>query len=180
MKIAALILATLGTLILIALGAYVMLSKNSEQQRTPASQSTNPFGFANESSNTSSSERTLALTTDDGKQVYVPDFTKEEQPEWAGPDSGYNVSGNGTGSYAITFYPAETENGQAQFSIALLVEPLGESRHLAERALKERTGLSDSELCSLDVQVFTSIHVNETYAGYDLGLSMCPGATPLP
>lgn len=180
MKRIALVLAVLAALIFIALGAYLVFSRNVEQQPASGPQTTNPFGFANSTSTVSSSERTLALVTDEGGRVYVPDFTQTEQPDWAGPDAGYNVVGDGTGSYAITFYPSDSENTQAQFSIALLAEPLGESRLLAERALREQTGLTDAELCSLDVQVFTSIHVSDVYAGYDLGLSTCPGATALP
>lgn len=178
MKRAALILLVLGLMIFVALGAYLFLSQGTEVPQNSGTPSGNPFGFSTNTSGTSE-DRTLMLVTEDGKTLYAQDFTASGQPDWAGPDSGYSVAGDGASAFSITYYPAEGAV-PAQFSISLLAEPLGETRLKAEAALRERTGLTSDELCSLDAQVFTSIHVNETYAGYDLGISSCAGATPLP
>ncbi|HRH55447.1 MAG TPA: hypothetical protein PK609_01105 [Candidatus Paceibacterota bacterium] len=179
MKRAALVFFVLGLLICIALGAYLLLS-NSSDPSAPTNPTTNgnPFSF---SSGSVSSADTIALTLDSGATVSVLNFTKEDQPEWAGDSAGYQVAGDAdNSSFLITYIPADDSGSQAQFLVALLSEPVGAARSSAEAALKTRLALSNSELCSLDVQVWTNADVNSMYAGKDLGLSFCPGSTQLP
>jgi hypothetical protein len=176
MKRAALVLLLLGTLIFIGLGAYLLLSQGRSEEPVPVpSQGGNPFGFL-----TGADSDSLKLTLDDGSAVAVPDFTETDQPDWAGESAGYQVAGDAMGSYLITYIPADQQGSQAQFLIALLAEPLGANRLAAEAELKSALGLSEAELCMLDAQVWTNGTVNQTYEGYDLGLSFCPGATALP
>ena len=183
MKRAALIIGLLGALILIALGAYLLLSSSEkgEEVVVPAEQGTNPFGFnAGSSGATGSVNGGIELALADGSVAVVPDFTKTDQPAWAGPSAGYQVAGDDDTSYLITYIPADDMGSQAQFLISLAQEPLGEVRRQAENALLQRLNLSAAELCKLDVQVWTDDSVNATYAGQDLGLSYCPGAVVLP
>ena len=176
MKRAALILVLLGTLIFIALGAYLFLSQGRSTEPVPSTPSNgNPFGFLNGADSTS-----LKLELTDGSIVSVPNFTETEQPDWAGESAGYQVAGDASGSYLITYIPADEFGSQAQFLVALLAEPLGASRLAAEAELKASLSLSEGEICMLDAQVWTNDSVNATYAGRDLGLTFCPGATPLP
>lgn len=176
MKRAALILLLLGTLIFIALGAYLFLSKDrSESVPSASTPGGNPFGFL-----TGTNSESLTLALDDGSAVAVPDFTKTDQPDWASESAGYQVAGDASGNYLITYIPADQSGSQAQFLIALLAEPLGANRTAAQAELKATLGLSEPELCKLDVQVWTNGDVNAAYQGYDLGLSFCPGATTLP
>ena len=178
MKRVALVLTILGLLLLIAVGAYLLLVRDIEGEPEPGPAGSDPFGFLPGASG--SNDDTLPLTLDDGSTVSVPDFTASNQPDWAGESSGYQVAGDADGDFLITYIPADQFGSQAQFLISLLQEPLGEVRRRAESALKVRLGISEQELCGLDAQVWTGSDVNETYAGYDLGLSFCPGATVLP
>ena len=66
------------------------------------------------------------------------------------------------------------------FAIGIFQEPLGASRRKAEDKLRSLLGVSDTELCRLTTTVMVPPSVNEAYAARNLGLSFCPGATPLP
>lgn len=176
MKRAALILLVLGALILVALGAYLLLVPKTSDAPVSPGAGGNPFGF----SAGGTTNETLSLTLDDGSTVVVPDFTSIEQPEWASEAAGYQVAGNADADFLITYIAPDTFGSQAQFIISLSSEPLGEVRKKAETALKARLQVSESELCKLDVQVWTSADVSLAYAGGDLGLSFCPGAVTLP
>lgn len=177
MKRTALILLILSALIFIAIGAYFFLSRGQDVA-PPAQFGGNPFGFAG--TGTVGTENALELVLEDGSSVSIPDFTKIDQPEWAGESAGYQVAGNADADFLITYIPADTYGSQAQFLVSLATEPLGEIRADAEAALRTRLSLSNQELCGLDVQVWTDDAVNAAYAGRDLGLSFCPGATVLP
>lgn len=117
----------------------------------------------------------IRLTLSDGSTADVPDFTKDTQPEGASAENGYQVGGNDDDVFQILYYPND-----AGFLISLLAEPIGENRLKAEAALRGKLQLPDAELCKLRVEVATSIHVNEAYAGQNLGLSFCAGAVRLP
>lgn len=78
-------------------------------------------------------------------------------------------------TYGI-YYNQETENGM----VLLFSENLSLTRLLAERKLKEVTGLSDQAICDLDIRVLTNEMVNRSYSGFDLGFSFCPGSESLP
>ena len=179
MKRAAIVLAILGVLVLLAVFAYLFLLRQVESpaEAVPVP-GANLFGFS--VGEDREPQDTLALALDDGTSVAVPDFTKENQPEWAGESAGYLVAGSETGDYLITYIMPDRFGSQAQFLVSLLTEPLGEARTEAERALAARLLLSEQELCALDVQVWTRTDVNDAYAGKDLGLSFCPGSTQLP
>lgn len=65
------------------------------------------------------------------------------------------------------------------FAVALLKEPLAESRVLAENFLLSRLSISREELCALDVFVSTTYTINPYYAGVDVGFATCDGSLPL-
>jgi hypothetical protein len=168
-----LIVIIFGALALAAAAIIGSLAFFGPDDSAPAQNGTNPFGFADGTGTSASSTLRIALV--DGTETTVPDFTKESQPSWASVEAGYQVGGSDESAYQILYFP---EN--SGFLISLLKEPLGENRRHAERELKAKLGLSEAELCKLQAQVATSIDVNETYAGQELGLSFCVGAIELP
>lgn len=156
-------------LLLLGIGVYFFLVKD-----TPEPPSGNdPFGGVG--AGTRVPPNMIRLTLTDGTTADVPDFTKEVQPEGASAENGYQVGGSDDAPFQILYYPND-----AGFLISLLAEPLGENRLKAEAALRGKLQLPDAELCKLNAQVATSIYVNETYAGQNLGLSFCSGAVRLP
>lgn len=173
------IVLSIAFIALLIFGAYALTRQDSEIPQEPTQP--DPFnpGSTGGVTNGAAPEGKLVLTLSDGTTAYVDDFTEEGQPEWAGPDSGYNVAGSGSDSFAITYYPPDADSS-AEISVSLLKEPIGEARREAETALRERFGLSDDQFCKLSVGVYTLLSVNEQYAATDLGLSFCPGAVPLP
>lgn len=161
------------------MGGYFLLSGvGSVPEPTATTTSPNPFGNPAGSitpvTTTPTSDST-PLVFRDNSTVVVSNFIPANQPTWANTTSGYLIAGSGEDVYEITFIPQSS-----YFSIGILAEPLGSNRLLAEQALQQKLRLSVAQICKLSIQVFTSISVNETYAGRDLGLSFCPGATVLP
>jgi len=65
------------------------------------------------------------------------------------------------------------------FTIALLEEPISDTRVAAEQALEKTLGISEAQMCSLNYNVLVPHEVNQFYSGKNLGFSFCPGATPL-
>ncbi|HEX8591506.1 MAG TPA: hypothetical protein VF696_02025 [Candidatus Paceibacterota bacterium] len=172
MKKIFLIVAAIVALILV-LTAFLAFRASRQVSEVPVN--TNPFGGLVGSTTPSGTRPgSLSIPTQDGT-VDVPDFTREGQPSWAGPDTGYQVAGSESDSYHILYYP----EGHG-FNITLLAEPLGETRRSAEAELRARLGLPDTSICKLAVTVNTVAFVSEIYAGRNLGLSFCTGSTKLP
>lgn len=117
----------------------------------------------------------LLIQLASGGSLQVPNFTQINQPPIAGPQTGYQVAGASESAYQILFFPEDS-----YFLISLFEEPLGETRRAAETELQNTLKLSQQELCMLNSDVFTTIDVNEQYAGQDLGLSFCQQSVPLP
>ena len=169
MKRAVIIVAIILLVLVVAGALFLLLRPNAEPvPGTPI----DPFGFG---SGTRDPQDSLSVTLADGSVTSVPDFTKENQPAWASATNGYQVGGSDEGAYHIVYFPDDSG-----FLISLLTEPLGANRLNAEDEIRAKLQLPEAELCKLNVRVATSIHVNETYAGQNLGLSFCPGAVRLP
>lgn len=118
---------------------------------------------------------TLQLSLRDGTKVEVLDFTTKNQPTTSSAINGFQVAGSNTGEYQILYYPQNSG-----MLISLFTEPLGAVRLDAERELISVLGLSSQQLCLLTVDVRTTEKVSSVFGGRNLGLSFCPGATPLP
>lgn len=117
------------------------------------------------------------LTLSDGGTVQVRDLTVGKTPAELGNATYYELTeGDATAEerFSITY------GTDSSFSIALLMEPLSESRAAAEEYLRQKLGLSDQQLCGLYITVAVPNYVNEFYSAADVGLSFCPGATRLP
>ena len=139
----------------------------------------NPAGNATTSSDGGSSTGTIFLTTTSGGKVSVPDFTQGKRSMPIGSYQFYLLTNN-----------QDVEGPAAQFeilygtdssiTITLLKEPLGAARLAAEDTLKSFIAVSDATFCTFNVHVGVPFGVNKFYASQNLGLSFCPGATPLP
>jgi len=165
------ILVIIGILVTFA---FLSLKKNTAQV-LPA-QNENPFGTEGTTKPAAVGSMPILLT--DGTTASVPDFTKESQPSWAGP-TGYLVAGTDIGDYMIVYVPSDGK-AASQFLITIYAEPIGAMRKTAEAALRNRLGMTDTQLCSVDVTVATAPGVSDTYDGTNLGLSFCPGSVKLP
>ncbi|MEJ0053390.1 MAG: hypothetical protein WDN10_01505 [bacterium] len=181
MKAKLIITAAVILVAIIAVLAFYLIRPHSAELpvQNPA---TNPFGTPAGTVTTTSgtSSDLLPVILNDGSTVQVPDFTKSNQPDWAGPAAGYQVAGSVTSDFVITYILPDPTTQRPQFLITLLAEPLGSVRLAAEQALRTALELSDTQLCALDTVVSAGPGVNDAYAGKSLGLSFCPGATKLP
>jgi hypothetical protein len=70
---------------------------------------------------------------------------------------------------------------EGSFAISLNREPLGEVRRDAEQYLRNMLGISETQMCSLNYYISTTVYVNSRYGSMgNLGFSFCPGAVALP
>ena len=161
-------------LIVVAGGVYFFMKKPALTQPS----ATNPFGSV-PSQNVLPTGDILTVTFSDGTQASVPNFTKTNQPSWAGP-SGYEVAGTPDADFLITYIPKDSAGHREQFLITLQKEPLGATRKAAEDALRQKLQLTNAQLCALDTQVRAAPGLNDAYNGQILGLSFCSGSVMLP
>ncbi len=95
----------------------------------------------------------------------------------------------GNGTYSLTGFMNNTPQTQfnitfteadGSFAVALIREPLAESRKAAEVFLQEELGVEPEALCELNIFVGVPGSINQalTVEG-NLGISYCPGAFPL-
>jgi hypothetical protein len=174
------VLIALGAVVVavaILAGLFFVLTREKEPVSSP-NQAQSPFGFIGGTATTPT--KTLSLSLRDGTVVQAHDFTKQDQPEWAGGASGYLVGGGEQENFIILYFAPDVPNGQGEFLVNVNAEPIGDARRRAEAALKARLEMTEEELCKLAVSVRTAPGVSSTYGGYDLGLSFCPGAVALP
>ena len=139
----------------------------------PAGNATTTGGSTGSGSGTTGP--TIPVTLNNGSTVAVPDFTQTNQPSYASATNGYQVAGADNADFQILYYPQNSG-----FNITLNKEPIGSVRLEAEAALRAQLRLTNTQLCALTVQVATTMDINPTYSGENLGLSFCPGAVVLP
>ncbi len=168
--------------LLVAGGAYLLI--RSGQTNNPSGTNTtsgNPFGGTLSGSGASGGTNgyTLTVHTTDGTTIQIPDFTNGHPSMTQPSGTYYYVTEDQDQNYQYTDFNIVYGN-DSTFAIGLLAEPLGAARLHAEDKLRTLTGLSGDQLCKLNVTVMASPRVNDTYAGVNLGLSFCPGATALP
>jgi cytoskeletal protein RodZ len=169
-----LIIIAVVVLIAVALLGFVVFTLTMKKPAT-VTNTPNPFGT---SGTVSANESTATLKN--GSTVTIPDPTKIPQPEGYVPSQGYQVAGSDTGNFQVLYFSAKN-GGTEEFLISILSEPIGANRLAAEKELQQKTGLTNDQMCQLsDVEVYVDSGVNDSYAGRNLGLSFCPGATKLP
>jgi hypothetical protein len=120
----------------------------------------------------------ISIKGADGKEIIVKNFlalpeTKEDPDNTGYYNLGYQP--NETAPYLISYISPTTF-----FNIALLQEPIGQSRLKVEAHLLNILGLSKDEMCALNYSISVPNSVNSNYSGMNLGFSFCPGAVKLP
>ncbi len=63
--------------------------------------------------------------------------------------------------------------------VMLLQTPLSFSRAMAERKIQEMFPDQQESLCDMNIRILTNVYVDPEYAGFNLGLSFCPGSVEL-
>jgi hypothetical protein len=130
---------------------------------------------------------TISIASAYGGTIQVKDF--ENDPVFAKDpvNSGYYYFGyhfsQGVSDSTATDTPPyviEYIGSTQYFSIALLQEPIGQSRQEMEQYLMTHLGITQNQMCQLKYMVSVPASVDPTYAGTGLGFSFCPGATQLP
>jgi hypothetical protein len=173
----------LGSLIVLLLGIGAWLYASRSEQSAPSGTDGTPSlpssTTTTDGHSTALSGPTITLVTRTGGSIAVPDFT-------AGM-TGYRLN---TGTFYSITNNQETQGLAAQYeitygtdssiAIALVKEPLSEARLAAESRLRDLLRLSDEEMCKLQVTVGVPYSTAQLFAGKNLGLSFCPGATELP
>lgn len=160
----------MGTIIIVAF--VVLLFKNQPGADDPTIVTNlpeiEPYGVPRQTQ----TDAPLNFQKNDGSFLSAQKFVENEETEQLADDF-YTLTED-ENTYDI-FYHQDT----ASIMIMLYKEPVSFTRALAERKLKESLGFSDEELCSMRVSVLTNVYVNPKYAGYNLGLSFCPGSVSL-
>lgn len=167
-------------ILVVVLGVIAFFIFRPTMQDTPEqSQSGDPFQTGQSVPVTQTQPaRQIPLNSTQGT-VMVPSFI-EDAPVLQLDSASYHYV-----TYNEDYMPVDPAYGivygsDGSLSVGVFLEPLGASRLKAETKLRQMTSLTDAQLCSLNVQVSVPSSVNETLSGRNLGLSFCPGATPLP
>ena len=111
------------------------------------------------------------VSTKNGLQLPVRNFISDADVYTWYDDSTYLIGQNNDlkGNLYQIFYYAK----DGSIVISLQSEPLALARVIAERELISRLGVTEQELCSLNIRVSTPASVNEEFSGRELGLSFC-------
>ncbi|TXC64696.1 hypothetical protein [Sphingosinicella ginsenosidimutans] len=124
----------------------------------------------------------ISIVGRDGSRIVVNDFMSGRQPLSAPGDTYYDlvhsgpVFGNENDSFGVQY-----QASSSYFLVSLLAEPLGRSRSRAEAFLRNTLGLTNAQLCRLNLQVHVISGINRRYSALgDLKLGVCPGAARLP
>lgn len=161
-------------IVVFVIGVYLLLST-----RTPAPVYTElPAG-------TEATSTPNAVVADSS---YIKLVTPEGEVLIRDPRERTGITPMGGGVYTLTSVEniSETNFGvvfndsDGSFAVGLETEPLGETRRQAEQYLLSLTGVTEAELCKLNVYVGTTGRINQFYSGKNLGLSFCPNSVQLP
>ncbi len=114
--------------------------------------------------------------TSDGVTVQIPNPLNLSTVSSQG-DELYNLTDMQT--YNERSYNVIYNNRTKVFTVALLDEPLADSRIAAKEYIQSTFGLSDEELCLMPIHVLVPYGVNQFLSGESLGMPGCPGSFDL-
>ncbi|MFT5037212.1 MAG: hypothetical protein ACI9VM_000789 [Candidatus Azotimanducaceae bacterium] len=80
--------------------------------------------------------------------------------------------------YFLPFNIVYAEGG-GSFAISINAEPVVETRRSMEEFLRSMLGISEVEMCKLNVYVGVPTDVNSFLSGQNIGFSFCPGSVSL-
>ena len=166
--------AVLATVLLIALGVILWFRMTTPS--VPGPSYTNlPNGTNGATSTVASSTHYITLKLASSTiTMRDPRQLPETQAVGSGNYQLTSLANTSSKPFGVVF---NENNGS--FAIGLEKEPLAAARSAAEEYLRTTLGVSDAELCNMNIYVGTTYRINQFYAGKNLGLSFCPGSTPL-
>jgi hypothetical protein len=188
MKKTTILLLLVILLAIIACGILVLSLDHHSTVVTQPSSTSFPVGGENTNATSPSSgvvtftgQASTTITTKDfiNNGLTVPDVENKGNYLLAG-SLGYCLPNMKCTAGSQTKFNIFYDSTEQFFTIALLTEPLGQSRKDAQSFLQNDLGLTEQQLCNLKYFVGTTYFVNESYAGNNLGFSFCSGATELP
>lgn len=157
-------------------GAWYLIVRNFLADDTVAQDPFAELPSDIETPNTDPTKR--SLRGDNGARITVNNFLEHRDVSADATNEGVYYLGNTydttDAAYVVT-YNVETD----LFTIALLKEPLAESRLAVEAYLSQLLGIPNNELCNLKYIVSVPLYVSEYVSGYSLGFSTCPGSAQL-
>jgi len=120
------------------------------------------------------------LTLTDGSTMPVPKFILDtETTTTLGPSVFRDIAGGQQSSYWLSYLPHNRENSRISFNVVINAVPLATTRLEAEHALRTQLGVTNQQLCKMEVSVSVFRWVDERYSDRNLGLSFCNNAVPL-
>lgn len=139
------------------------------------------FGYMKISNKSITSASLGKLKLEDNSIVNIPELIIKNEAQIKTPSSVFrDIAGSYESNYLISYLPYNAENSQIEFNILLNALPLSKARLEAEDVLRAKLGVTNQELCKMNVSVYVFKWVDENYAGENLGLSFCKNAVPLP
>jgi len=182
------LLIGLGVLIVISVAVTVAFIVLSKKETPPPPQAPALFPSAGGVSQIRPSDMVLLVASKAGGDIAVRDFISDDTTfnDPSNPDvyfiarssiECYPDCGPGASQSAFNisyFKPTRS------FTIAILEEPIGQSRIDAENYLMNVLGITSTQMCELDQYTSTDTQTNPAFAGIPLGFSFCPGAIKLP
>ncbi len=180
----------IGLVALIILLVVVGFALSLQSKPTPSTVNTQPsFPISTTSLATIHNDDSINIIDTSGNKIQstnfinngitIPDQQNPGRYFLAGTFDSCSASANcivaSTTAYNIIF-----DKSDSSFLISLNEEPLSQSRKNAETFLMSKTGLSETQLCSLNYYLGTDYSVNEQYDSGNLGFSFCPNAVVLP
>ena len=170
--------------IVVGMFAYSFLVKTESQSVQQGTQTSTTLPTAgsvpipDENPNGWTSFQTLALNANDGGVVTVKNFLKDPETAVDPVNDGYYVLGypidklstDSIGSTSVPYLITYTASTQ-YFNVALLEEPLGQARELAQNYLLRYLGISEKDMCRLSYTLGAPNGVSQLYGGANLGFS---------
>ena len=118
----------------------------------------------------------LAIKLDSGQIASVNDFRRFPRVSGVGKDL-YHLQGlPGDPDAPVGFFFNDRNDS---FSIGIEALPLNENRTAVSEAFRIMLGVSEKELCLMNIYVGVPYGLSPEMAGKNLGLSFCPGAVSL-
>lgn len=118
----------------------------------------------------------VTLLGNSQQEIIASNFYEAATPDTDNPGLYFvgNTFDTESPSYVVSY-----ESDSSLFIIALLEEPIRDSRLEVEDYLEDILGLDKNIMCSLRYTLSVPGYVNRQYSGVNLGFSFCPNSVPL-
>jgi len=169
-------------LTVLSIGLLLFVAVSFLSPKTPGlqTQTNNPFQLLGGANDTNPNSKTIQIMDKNGEAVVIPDIVSAHEPTDLPNGKFYSLYGPEYSTEGFTF-SVQYSASDSQFLVSLIREPIGAARHDGENYLRNLLGLTNAQLCNLNVEVSVTPDVSEVYSQYqNLGLSFCTDAVPLP